>query len=127
MVQGSIVERLVEHRGVVEPLVLELVERVGHRAFTTSLQHLGLLAPSQHPSSGDSISPEDHKSQGLKQEFWRGDFYLYFLFVFMSLACVCVWLSECFLLWDFFESIYIASDPEMKCHFLSSKYKQCFK
>ncbi|XP_037804297.1 uncharacterized protein LOC119598661 isoform X1 [Penaeus monodon] len=68
---GSIVERLVEHRGVVEPLVLELVERVGHRAFTTSLQHLGLLAPSQHPSSGDSISPEDHKSQGLKQEFWR--------------------------------------------------------
>ncbi|XP_042857277.1 uncharacterized protein LOC122243695 [Penaeus japonicus] len=68
---GSIVERLVEHRGVVEPLVLELVERVGHRAFTTSLQHLGLLAPSQHPSSGASISPEDHKSQGVKQEFWR--------------------------------------------------------
>ncbi|XP_071544090.1 uncharacterized protein [Panulirus ornatus] len=60
---GSIVERLVEHRGVVEALVLELVERVGHPAFTTSLQHLGLLAPSQHPSSGESPSPEDPKAQ----------------------------------------------------------------
>ncbi|XP_045105619.1 uncharacterized protein LOC123501098 isoform X3 [Portunus trituberculatus] len=60
---GSIVERLVEHRGVMEALVLEMVERVGHPAFTTSLQHLGLLAPSQHPSAGESPSPVDLKGQ----------------------------------------------------------------
>ncbi|XP_066973665.1 uncharacterized protein [Macrobrachium rosenbergii] len=60
---GSIIERLVEHRGVVEALVVELVERVSHPAFTASLQHLGLLAPSQHPSSGDSMSPDDVKGQ----------------------------------------------------------------
>lgn len=57
-------ERLVEHRGVVESLVVELVERVSHPAFTTSLQHLGLLAPSQHPSTGESPSPEHTKRQG---------------------------------------------------------------
>ncbi|XP_069165667.1 LOW QUALITY PROTEIN: uncharacterized protein [Procambarus clarkii] len=64
---GSIVERLVEHRGVVESLVAELVERVGHPAFTTSLQHLGLLAPLQDSSSGESSSsPEDPKTQELR-------------------------------------------------------------
>ena len=50
---------------MVEALVVELVERVSHPAFTASLQHLGLLAPSQHPSTGDSMSPEDLKGQGL--------------------------------------------------------------
>ncbi|XP_042226007.1 uncharacterized protein LOC121869013 [Homarus americanus] len=63
---GSIVERLVEHRGVVESLVAELVERVGHPAFTTSLQHLGLLAPLQDSSSGESPSPENSKAQELR-------------------------------------------------------------
>ncbi|XP_069955000.1 uncharacterized protein [Cherax quadricarinatus] len=62
---GSIVERLVEHRGVVESLVAELVERVGHPAFTASLQHLGLLAPLQD-SSGESSSSEDPKTQELR-------------------------------------------------------------
>lgn len=56
--QGSIVDRLVEHRGVVESLVLELVERVAHPAFSTSLHHLGLLPPSQHPSTTESPSPD---------------------------------------------------------------------
>ncbi|KAK4323489.1 hypothetical protein Pmani_005804 [Petrolisthes manimaculis] len=55
---GSIVDRLVEHRGVVESLVLELVERVAHPAFSTSLHHLGLLPPSQHPSTTESPSPD---------------------------------------------------------------------
>ncbi|XP_050698520.1 uncharacterized protein LOC126986418 isoform X2 [Eriocheir sinensis] len=64
---GSIVERLVEHRGVMEALVLEMVERVGHPAFTASLQHLGLLAPSQHPSAGESPSPVDLTAQEFKR------------------------------------------------------------
>ncbi|CAL4114149.1 unnamed protein product, partial [Meganyctiphanes norvegica] len=53
---ASIVERLVEHRSLVEALVMDLVERVGHPAFTASLTNLGLFPhnPDSH-SSGNKM------------------------------------------------------------------------
>ncbi|XP_076029990.1 uncharacterized protein LOC143018496 isoform X2 [Oratosquilla oratoria] len=62
---GSIVERLSEHRAVVEGLVQDLVEHVSHEAFTSTLQQLHLLPPPAQAAQSQE-SPQANAHHGYK-------------------------------------------------------------